>query len=250
MGGVIARILPRWEARNIGFEEQFELAREVLRVTKRQTANDTERVGLGIVNFLSFRADQALDLFEPVAAFGDDLISRMAMIQLMQLHFRAYGQYDLTLQEIEGFATRFPYTDADIRGASGQVANFARKYAGEGDSERAMDMVIEEIRRTPWTLPHGALRLPMRVGDALDGSPRMAELRALMADVRKALADELSRRKTLSPEPENDPTRTAGVPDWYWQWQGVQDGETLHEARIRAMTGLTQDLDAFLATST
>lgn len=201
-----------------------------------------ERLSIGEILFRNFRAVESEAFFEGLAD-RDDLIGRLAMQRMLQLQFRAFGRYQRTLDMIEAYKERFPWSPYDVNGYGGQIANFALKYRDDGEPARGAALLIEEFEAAPASAPYQVFFLLVRHQDLIRNAEMWDDAAAA---IRRKLAPlrELERRwAQAAPPASEDPLLRGVAPRWYWYSDGIRDGETFHEGRLRQLRSLIGQLE-------
>ncbi len=204
-----------------------------------------DRLALGEGAFLTFRAQLAHVYFASLLD-GDDLIASHASNRMMQITNRAFDEKEKAFEMVKQFYQKFPPSDLDIRGRHQQIANFSSQYIKDGDPEAAIALIVEEISALPANAPYMSYALLWRYIDAINASPRNAE-------IRKRVSEKLSGLKNLKQHwaEENylaadDPILRGDMPSWFWRTQNIRPGESLRAGRKRQLNRLIGGLEKWL----
>lgn len=199
--------------------------------------NAIERAALGEALFLNFRAVEARRHFSGLME-RDDLIGRLAWQRMMQMAFTPEDGGEKMNAMLVKYREKFSQTPFDIAGSAQQVRNLASMYMNAGKTEQALDLIMKELASLPTDAPYNGYRLAEAFYPAFEQEGRTEELKTLLSNKLKRLQAARRRMEKHEPIASKDPVLTDAAPRWYWVWQGVEEGETFHAARIRQMITL------------
>lgn len=204
-----------------------------------------DRLSLGEGAFLTFQGRKAHRFYEPLRS-GKGLVAEHAWDRVMQIAFRGFGEYERAGKLLIEFRRKFPKSAKNVRGAYQAVGNFMSKHIENGEPEKAMSFLIDELDSLPADAPYLSYGLVLRFSEIIDKSARRNEIIEIVnrknADLRQLQA---TWEVQVYPA-KDDPILSQEMPSWYWKLQGVKSGETLRAARSRQLGGLIASLESWL----
>lgn len=231
-------------------QDQPRLLNKYLRlVTYNRSAlprNPVDRAALGDLFFLNFRPVEADELFSGLLD-RTDLIGRLAWQRAMQIRRQAFDRAVEVQKMIIAYRKKFPYVEDDVFGVSQQIAGFAGTFFADGRSDKAIDLILEEIRMTPATGPYRTFTLYKLFKDQIKRSNRENEIKSLLS----SKLVELKRLRDVWASSEisagAELRHRASAPQWYWLFQRVDPAESIRAARRRQLNELISDLHEYVS---
>lgn len=192
-----------------GIERRSVTDRFIGRV-KTENLSEIERFFRGEVFFLTLDPERSRDDYWEFRARDDDL-GRVAWQRMMTIRINAFQMVDEFLeQDIPCYNTRFGIRADDRYGISFPIQRAAQLMAGDGRTDRALDLVADHVREHDrFDAPYTAYALPGQFLSLAEGNGRAEEFRALNEWVLQGLDTAIKARMENLP---NEGPRASGVP--------------------------------------
>ncbi len=234
-----------------GDRSREEVAAPYLSAIKKENLSEDERFALGQLLYNTMQANPVVEIMKDYMD-GDDWVARHAYRVMMQTQFVALDNTDVVINEyypefIRRFGVSSPH---DVRGLDAAVRNIAGLHDENGDADKAMEVIEEEIRRIGFKAPHRSFYLPFWHREIFKNAGRTADAIELMQFAKAGLENELAARLERGPtvEEEAGPMMPVPMRRWFWVLQGVGDDPSVFEGRNRQfremIAGLGRGIDA------
>lgn len=160
-------------------------------------------------HFMDFDPEQARDGFWEFIQ-RSDAFGRVAMQRIMVIRVNAYQRFEQVLSEdIPEYRRRFGIDPNDRSGVSYPLAQVANWLIEQGEADRALDLVVEEVRaHRQFDAPYFAYTLPVQFMEAARAAGRGDEFAALLDWCRHGLSTAIKQRT----RPDATPSRPSGDP--------------------------------------
>ncbi|WP_209348244.1 hypothetical protein [Pontixanthobacter sp. CEM42] len=204
-----------------------------------------DRLALGEGAFLTFSGRKAFQFFDPLRS-GSDLIAEHAWERVMQITFRGFGEHTRAEALMKEHAVQFRPSVKNIRGRSQIIGNFIGLHIENGQPEKAVALLIDELNALPVDAPYFSYGLVFRNAELISNSDREQEIVDLVRRKTGQLRQLSANWNVQVYGAGTDPILSQEMPSWFWKSQGVRPGESLRAARKRQLNGLLSALDGWL----
>ncbi len=150
------------------------------------------------VSFVNLRPGESLYQFESFMD-GNDFRARIAWQKSMQIQFRGYRRPELVEEMLVEYRERFQPDPTDVWDAWLQVANFASKYRDEGQHDKVVDIILEEIDRLPRNAPYRSFRLPVTFFGSFAAEGKADQALTLIREIRAEMQTQMQALKRENP---------------------------------------------------
>lgn len=176
-----------------------EIAPGIASRTQKAGLTRVEEFALGEVHYSAFQPKEARAVYEKFTG-GSDLFARQARQRIMWMEMAAMQQYDGIERQIDSYRAKFQPSPEDLRHLYFPVFGLADHYA-KTEPEKAVKLVLDEIRSLPRDVPFYSLSLVVPLYEAFRSTGRTAEALELLKSAREVYSK--------SPLVTNPPQRTA-----------------------------------------
>lgn len=195
---------------------QKEIAWPLLEIARQDETSIKERFFWAQLNFMAFEAQAAYDLFSALKD-RDDWYGWMARWRLNTMDRRAFENYDRLERNVayerENFAFNPEY--ASITGAGER--HLCGHWAQEGQHQRAVDLAVTTIEKTPTDAAYGTLYLVNYCNPSFEATGKQQQAIDLAQAAQRGLTTTLSTlRKSAGQHPAYDPTLYENIKDDSW----------------------------------
>ncbi|QLC25197.1 hypothetical protein HFP57_09300 [Parasphingopyxis algicola] len=204
-----------------------------------------EHAALGELNFLTFRPREA-DLLFAALLDRDDLIGRLAWQRAMQIRRQAFERPDEVRTMMRDYQARFAPNEADMFGVTQQVVGFAGGHFASGETDEAIDLIVDHITATPATAPFRAFSIYRFFPEEIAASGRESEVKSVLASKLVTLRSLRRDWDIQSRNADEELALRASAPEWYWTQQRVAPGQTLRAARVEQLDQLIEQLSDYV----
>lgn len=176
-----------------------QIAPGIVARTQKTGLGRDEEFALGEVYYSAFQPQEARAVYEKFAR-GSDAFARQALQRMMWMEMAAMQKYDGIEAQIDAYRARFRPVKDDLRHLYFPVFGLADHYA-KTDPEKAVKLVLDEIRSLPQDVPYYSLSLIVPLFEAFERTGRAAEALTLLKAARETYSK--------SPFVTNPPQKTA-----------------------------------------
>lgn len=223
-----------------------EVAEPYLKAVKRDDLPKDERFALGHLLYNSFQADPVVEIMKDYMDDENDWVARHALLTLHQTTFVVYDDYETASEYYAKFIDRFSVSSPhDNRGLDAATRNLAWLHNENGDSDKAIKVMEEEIRRIGFKLPYYSFYLPLQHSEIFKAAGRTNDAIKLMAFAKAGLEKELAMRLERGPiaKEEAGPMMPLAMRRWYPVWQGIGRDASVFEGRNRQFREMIERLE-------
>jgi len=183
--------------------ERTSLTHPIMARTRTDDLEEIEQFLSGEAHFINFDPALARDAFWEFRDRDDDL-GRVAWQRIMIIRINAYSMVDQVVdQDIPMYRKRFGTSAHDRYGISYPLMQAALQLAESGSAGRALDMIVDEVKRhDEFDAPYFAYLLPDNFMELADQEGRGTEFRALKQWVSEGVSEALKLRLSESPAPD------------------------------------------------
>jgi len=199
---------PEWDQQTIAWP--------LMALTRKTDLDDKERFFWGQLNFMSFKAQEAYDIFGEFTD-RDDWYGWIARQRQAIMDTRAFENFERLERNVayerENFA--FDPEFASITGFGERA--LCRHWAANGEHERAVNLAVETINATPRDAAYRPLYLVGACFDSFEETERRQEAIELAESIRADMAAALKKReKDASNRPAYDPDLYENIIEDRW----------------------------------
>jgi len=126
----------------------------------------------------------------------------------MQMDFAAYDRVSKVETMLPKFQERFPPSPEDVHGAAYQVQNLANLYRERGEPDKAVEVIVNEIRRLPDDAPYRSWMALPRFLETFEAAGK----KDLAVDLMKKGKDVMEGLRKKS-----SPGTSPNLPDGYYR---------------------------------
>lgn len=224
--------------------EQKTIAWPLLELAQQEGLSDHERFFLAQLNFMSFEAQEAYDRFSAFKT-RDDWYGWMARQRLAIMDTRAFEKFDRLEAGVAYEQENFDYTPeyASIIGFGER--SLCTQWAKTGEHERAVNLAISTLNKTPRDAAYGTLFMPASCFGSFKELDREAEAFDLAQSIRDNISKSLAKReKEAKDHPAYNPDLHENRIENRWYGRSLIAPYNYQSYR---MERLVQSLDGFLA---
>ncbi len=219
-----------------GDRSREEIAAPYLNAVTRENLSEYERFALGQLLYNTMQANPVVEIMKDYMD-SDDWVARHAYRVMMQTQFVALENIEVVVNEYyPEFLRRFGASSPhDVRGLDAAVRNIAGLHDENGDTDKAIELMEEEIHRIGFKAPHRSFYLPFWHREIFKNAGRTADAIELMEFAKAGLEEELAARleRGSTVEEEAGPMMPISMRRWFWVLQGVGDDPSVFEGRNR-----------------
>jgi len=135
---------------------------------------------------------------------GNDDIARASWQRAMQIDFIAFQKYDKVEENLEKFRKKFNLNPKDQIYMFSQVKNLANKYAKEGNHEKALELINQELQVLDYNGAYKSFLLPAHLFTSYQALGKESKAFELLEKFKNGLEQTLAERNKNTPEKDPD----------------------------------------------
>ncbi len=170
-----------------------------------------EQFYLGEIYFWNFMPKEGYEVYKAFLN-GEDDFARAAWQRAMQIDFRAFDKHKKVEADLNNFRKKFKPIPDDRLYMFGQVYNVANKYAEEGNHEKVLQLIDEELNSLNYEGAYSSFQLPAYFAKSYNELGKLDKALQLMQSAKDGLEKTLKEREQKIPETDPDyPTHSSRV---------------------------------------
>lgn len=224
--------------------DQQQIAWPLLDLARTENLDDEERFFWAQLNYMSFKAVEAYDLFGEFA-HRDDWYGAVARERRVNMDTRAFQDFERLQANVEEAAKKFdPKPEFAAFSGWGELS-LCIQLGNRGEHERAADFTVQTVNGTPRDAAYGAFYMLERCFVSFEETGREQEALSLAAAVREDLKRSLAQRESQAGEhAAYDPRHYENVIEDAWYGRSTTAPYNYQSYKMKEMVGR---FDALLA---
>ena len=164
--------------------------------------SDEEQFYLGETYFWNFMPIEAKAAYTPFLT-RDDKFGRVAWQRVMQINFAGFKMYDEVEEQLTLFYKRFKVEPDDRSFMVEAVMNLGRKYQGEGNHEKVLQLIDNEYSHLNFEGPYISYILPAIFIESYKALQKTDKAISMLEKAKDGLQETLDNREKEIPEKDN-----------------------------------------------